>query len=77
MVPKVQFQDLRVFYELDDESVALLREYKPFLLAHFGEALDAVYRHIRQFSDGASPYQKDETVVTSQGKTAPALGTRV
>ncbi|MGA3302863.1 MAG: globin-coupled sensor protein [Methylovirgula sp.] len=66
MVPKVQFQDLRIFYELDDESVALLREYKPYLLANFGEALDAVYRHIRQFSDGASSYQKDETVVTSK-----------
>ena len=58
MVPKVQFRDLRVFYELDDESVALLREHRPFLLAHFGEALDAVYRHIRQFGDGGSADKK-------------------
>ncbi|HEY1735830.1 MAG TPA: globin-coupled sensor protein [Methylovirgula sp.] len=66
MVPKVQFKDLRIFYELDDESVALLREYKPFLLVHFGEALDEVYQYIRRFSDTASLYQREDTIIVSR-----------
>ncbi len=66
MASKFTLDDLRGFYEVDDECVAALREHKYFLLAIFAETLDPLYRHIRRFSDASSLYHLDETLVVSK-----------
>ncbi len=66
MVSDVNLDDLRRYYQLDEECVALLRARKDFLVQIFAANIDAMYDQIRRFVDADSAYQKDETVAVAK-----------
>jgi methyl-accepting chemotaxis protein len=66
MVSKIKLADLRRFYEVDAETIAILQANKSFLFQEFAAALDAFYVHFRPFAGGSSPYQNDENLAFSR-----------
>ena len=66
MVSKINPADLRQFYEVDAETIAVLKAHKSFLFQEFAAALEEFYVHFRPFAGGSSPYQNDENVAYSR-----------
>ncbi len=66
MVAKISAADLRQFYEIDDDCIALVEANKDFLYKEFVAALDAFYVQFKPFVQVSSPYQKDETIACSR-----------
>jgi methyl-accepting chemotaxis protein len=66
MVSKINLADLRRFYEIDAETIAVLKAHESFLLQEFSAALEAFYLHFRPFAGGSSPYQRDENLAYSR-----------
>ncbi len=66
MVSDVNLDDLRRYYQVDEEFVALMRAHKAFLIQIFAENIGAMYDQIRRFVDADSAYQKEETVALAK-----------
>jgi methyl-accepting chemotaxis protein len=66
MDSRINLADLRRFYEVDAETIALLQENKAFLFQEFIAAADAFYVQFRHFAGPSSPYQDDENVAYSR-----------
>jgi methyl-accepting chemotaxis protein len=66
MVSKIKLADLCRFYDVDAETIAVLRVHKSFLFEEFTAALDAFYVHFRPFAGGSSPYQNVENLAYSR-----------
>ncbi len=66
MDSRINLADLRRFYGIDAETIALLEQNKAFLFQEFTAAADAFYVQFRPFAGSASPYQDDENVAYSK-----------
>ncbi|MGH6817366.1 MAG: methyl-accepting chemotaxis protein [Methylovirgula sp.] len=66
MDSRINLADLRRFYEIDVETIALLKENKAFLFQEFVDALYAFYMHYRPVAGASSPYQSDESLAYSR-----------
>jgi hypothetical protein len=66
MVIRIDLADLRRFYQIDAETIALLREHKGFLFREYVAALDAFYVRHSLLAGAASPYRSDENVASSR-----------
>ncbi len=66
MVSKINLADLRRFFDIDAETIAILRAHESFLFAEFAAAVDAFYIRFRPFAGAASPYQNDANVAYSR-----------
>lgn len=66
MAPKINLADLRQFFQIDEDTIAVIAANKGFLLQEFVAAIDAFYAHFRQFAGPSSPYQSDENIAHSR-----------
>ncbi len=66
MVSKINLAELCRFYEIDQDSIAILNAHKSFLFQEFAAAADAFYIHFRAFAGTSSPYQDDENLAYSR-----------
>lgn len=63
MIPKLNLADLRRFYQIDEETIALIQAHRDFLFQEFVAALDAFYVYFRPSS---SAYGSAEAIAQSK-----------